>query len=149
VRENSAAFELRFCQSQVFALARMCDRSVINLETSSSDDSDSDDDLSPGPSKRYKATAGAAVYKTKFNDQWTKIWEFICKVPGDAYKFRCTIRSRNISCSHMGKADVERHIGKEMHKRNVKSAHSQRKLQFVPASDPIIDKVLILKYAYM
>jgi len=62
VCENRAAFELQLCRSQVFALARMCDI-VINLDTSS-DDSDSDDDLSPGPSKRYKATAGAAVYKT-------------------------------------------------------------------------------------
>ena len=49
--QNSMAFELRFCQSQVFALARMSDRSIINLDTSTSDDSDSDDGLSPGPSK--------------------------------------------------------------------------------------------------
>ena len=41
----------------------------------------------------------------------------------------------------VGRADVERHIGKDMHKVNVKSAHSQRKLQFVSASDPINDKV--------
>ena len=31
-----------------------------------------------------------------------------------------------------------------MHKANVKSAHSQRKLQFVPVSDPINDKVYII-----
>ena len=46
-----------------------------------------------------------------------------------------------LAVSHMGRADVERHIGKDMHKANVKSAHSQRTLQFVPVSDPIDDKV--------
>jgi len=132
-------------------VARMSENS-INLDTSSSeasDDealslhSDNDDELSPGPSKRRKATSGAAVYKTKFNSEWTKAWAFICEVPGNTYKFRCTICSRDISCSHMGKADVERHISKEMHKANAKSACSQRKLQFVPVSDPITDKVQI------
>ena len=123
----------------------------ISLDTSSSEASDDEalslhsdgecDGLSPGPSKRRKATAGAAVYKTRFKNEWTKTWPFICGVPGNIYKFRCTICSRDIGCSHMGKADVERHIGKEMHNANVKSAHSQRKLQFVPVSDPITDKV--------
>lgn len=123
--------------------------SCINLDTSSSEASDdealslhSDDDgLSPGSPKRRRKATGAAVYKTKFKNEWTKTWPFICGVPGNAYKFRCTICSRDISCTHMGRADVERHIGKDMHKANVKSAHSQRKLQFVPVSDPINDKV--------
>ena len=121
--------------------------SCINLDTSSSEDEalslhSDDDGLSPGSPKRRKAT-GAAVYKTKFKNEWMKTWPFICGVPGNTYKFRCTICSRDISCSHMGRADVERHIGKDMHKANVKSAHSQRKLQFVPVSDPINDKVRI------
>ena len=123
--------------------------SYINLDTSSAEASDdealsiySDDDgLSPGSPKRQWKATGAAVYKTKFKSEWTKTWPFICGVPGNAYKFRCIICSRDISCSHMGRADVERHIGKDMHKANVKSAHSQRTLQFVPVSDPINDKV--------
>ena len=122
--------------------------SYINLDTSSSEASDdeasshhSDDELSPSsPKRQRKATAGAAVYKTKFKNEWTKTCSFIFAVPRNAYKFRCTICSRDISCSHMGRADVERHIGKDMHKANVKS---QRKLQFLPVSDPISDKVSI------
>jgi len=106
----------------------------INLNSSNSDDetssiasNSSDDESCPGPSKRCKTT-GAAIYKTKFKCEWTKTWLFICEVPGNVYKFQCTICSRMVSYGHMGRADVELHISKKMHKVNVKSAHSQTKL---------------------
>ena len=51
--------------------------------------------------------------------------------------------SRDVSCSHMGRADVGRHAGKVMHKANPKALHCQQKLNFAPTSSPINDKVYI------
>ena len=118
----------------------------IDLSVGSSEhDSESSDDssskaLGPGPSKKAR---GVAVYKTKFNKDWTKEWSFICEVPNNVYEFHCTMCSRNISCAHKGKRDVERHISKTMHKANVKALHSQQKLTFLPMSNPVNEKVKI------
>ena len=46
-------------------------------------------------------------------------------------------------CGHMGKTDVERHIGKQMHKSNAKSMKSQSTLNFQPLSSTIFEKVVI------
>ena len=55
--------------------------------------------------------------------------------------------SRDVSCAHMEKGDVERHIGLAMHKANVKSLHSQQKLSFLPVSNSLNEKVKL--YACM
>ena len=102
-------------------------------------DEEEEDETRPGPSKRAKA--GAGTYQTKFKDEWTKTWPFIQEVKKDAYKFLCTICNRQVSCGHMGKTDVERHIGKEMHKSNAKSMKSQSTLHFQPVSSTISEKV--------
>ena len=119
-------------------------------------DTDHDDagELNPGPSKKAKKQLGAGSYKTKFNKEWTKEYPFIQASTNSIYKFYCTMCSRDVSCGHMGRADVERHIGKTMHKMNVKALHRQRTLNFAPASSPINDKVrsmtcnLVVFYSY-
>ena len=97
------------------------------------------DEASPGPSKRAKT--GAGTYLTRFNKDWTKTWPFIQEVKNNAYKFLCTVCSRQVSCGHMGKCDVERHICKEMHKANAKSMKSQSTLTFQPVSSSVSEKV--------
>ena len=55
----------------------------VNLCTDSeheSNDDSSREALSPGPSKKAR---GAAVYKIKFNKDWTKEWLFIREVPNN------------------------------------------------------------------
>ena len=106
-------------------------------------DSNSKHDDQPRPSKITKRK-GAATYKTKFNKTWSKTWPFICEVREDAHSFHCTICRRNVSCSHMGKRDVERHIGLAIHQANVKSAKSQPMLSFQPASSTLLEKVMKL-----
>ena len=83
------------------------------------------------------------MYKTKFSKEWIKDFPFIRASTNSIYKFHCTMCSRDVSCGHMGRADVERHAGKVMHKANVKALHCQQKLNLAPTSTPINDKVYI------
>ena len=111
------------------------------------DGNSSDDDDEPGPSvKKPKTTKlkGAAVYKTKFSKDWTRKWPFVREVRGKPYLFECTICNRQLGCEHQGQHDVERHISKEMHKRNAKAAQTQTNLAFLPVSNPLTDKVSVL-----
>jgi hypothetical protein len=97
------------------------------------------DETAPAPSKRAKT--GAGNYLTKFNVNWTKTWPFIQAVKTDSYKFLCTVCNRQVSCGHMGKCDVERHISKEMHKSIAKSMQTQATLSFKPVSSSVSEKV--------
>ena len=92
----------------------MSDLNLHDLAACASEDelTDSDPDCSqndatePRSTKRPKVvTQGAAVYKTKFNKEWSKVHPFIKEVKGNTHKFLCTICSREVSCGHMGKAD--------------------------------------------
>lgn len=78
---------------------------------------ETDSGIIPGPSKKLKLSGlkGAAVYRTKFKKAWTEMYPFVHEVRGDKYSFLCTICKRQISCGHMGRHDVERHINKAMH----------------------------------
>ena len=98
----------------------------------------------PGSSKKLKLSGlkGAAVYRTKFKKAWTKTYPFIHEVRGDKYSFQCTICKRQVSCGHMGRHDVERHINKAMHQSNVKAAKSQATLRFQPVLCSLNEKVL-------
>ncbi len=99
----------------------------------------SEEENIPGPSK--KAKSGAGSYLTKFNGDWTKTWPFIQAVKNDAFKFLCTVCCRQVSCGHMGKCDVERHIRNVLHKSNVKSMTLQSTLAFQPVSSSVSEKV--------
>ena len=60
--------------------------------------------------------------------------------------FQCTLCLRRISCEHMGKADVERHISTPMHVSNAKATKSQSTLTFHSVSTPIDEKVNLYIY---
>ncbi len=111
-------------------------------------ESETDDDHAgpASPPKRPKTSKmkGAAVYRTKFNKAWTKTYPFVHEVQGDMYSFHCAICKRHVSCSHMGRHDVERHIGKALHQANVKAARSQSTLPFQPLSSSLSEKVYFI-----
>ena len=86
-------------------------------------------DLS-GHSSSKRMKLGAAVYRTKFNHAWKGIYPFISKVKGDPYKFFCQTCSRNVSCKHQGRRDVERHISRALHESNSKSLKLQSLISF-------------------
>ena len=66
-----------------------------------SDSNDEPDDDERLHEKRTKFT-GAAIYKTKFNKNWTKKYPFLSAVETDPSSYRCNICSRILSCSHQG-----------------------------------------------
>ena len=102
-------------------------------------------DDEPGPSKKAKTSKfkGAAIYKSKFQKSWTEKWPYIVDVTGNPHQFKCTICNRQLSCAHMGISDVQRHIEKDIHVKNAKSARSQSSLNFVSVSSvtPLSDQV--------
>lgn len=100
---------------------------------------DSEDESQPTQSKKAKFS-GAYKYKTKFKKEWSKTWKFIGPVPGDPYSFRCTVCSKNLSCSHQGIADVKIHISGKNHQKFVKGTQSQTQLSQFTVQDPLADK---------
>ena len=119
------------------------DADSSSCDTDQDCNSNHDDPDQPRPSKITKRK-GAATYKTKFK-AWLKMWPFGREVCDDAHSFHCTICRQDVSCSHMGKRDVERHIGLAIHQANVKSAKSQPMLSFQPVSSTLLEKV---RYIY-
>jgi hypothetical protein len=119
-------------------------------EDYSTSGTESDNDAGVGeeePASKKRVTTkskGAATYKTIFNKEWSKEWPFIKDVKGNPHQFLCTICNRQINCSHMGQCDVERHIEKDMHTKNVKATRHQSTLNFLPKSDSIMTKVCII-----
>ena len=118
----------------------------VGTRNDHNDDSGTDTDSSEdrcGPSKKAKVTKwkGAAVYKSKFQKNWTQKWPCIVAVTGKPYEFKCTICSRQLSCAHMGVADVERHLEKDIHLKNAKAAKSQPSLNFVSSTTALSDQV--------
>ena len=115
----------------------------------------SDDEESNGPPLAKKKNssdvynkrkyAGAAIFKTKFNPDWTKKWPCIVAVSGSDHDFKCAVCCKVCSCGHQGEADVSRHLEGAKHKERVKSASSSRRLfecGFRTQHDPIQEQVL-------
>ena len=76
-----------------------------------------------GPTKRIP---GAAGYNCVYKKAWKKEWSFITAA-NDPHSFHCAVCSRDVSCKHQGRADVERHINKNIHQNNVKRIEGQNK----------------------
>ena len=87
-----------------------------------------------------KKTKGAGKYDCTFKKDWTKEWSFITAA-NDPHSFHCVICTRDVSCKHQGRADVERHINKDIHQNNTKRLEGQKKLPFRFKQDPLAEKV--------
>lgn len=57
-------------------------------------------------------------YKCRYKTEWMEQWPFILPVPHDPHRFFCSVCCREVSCSHQGKRDVERHVSLMMHANN-------------------------------
>ena len=86
-------------------------------------------------------TVGAAKYRTKFHQEWTKLYPFVQEVYDNPYKFQCTVCMRQVACDHQGKRDIERHMEKAMHQANLKQMKSQKNPGFHLESSPISEQV--------
>lgn len=68
-------------------------------------------------------------------------WPFIVEIRDYPFVFQCTLCLRQISCRHMGKADVGRLISTPMDVSNVKATKSQSTLTFQPILTSTDEKV--------
>ena len=90
---------------------------------SDSEQSTSESNLS-GHRSSERLKLGAAVYRTKFN--YTLLSVKSREIP---ISF-CQTCSRNVSCEHQGRRDVEMYISKALHQSNAKSLKSQSLISF-------------------
>jgi len=87
---------------------------------------DDEEDASRNSSKK-RARTGAAKYSTKFSSAWSTEWPFI--KPGTTqHHFWCDICRRELECGHQGRADVQRHIISDGHKKPQKSLESSQRI---------------------
>ena len=75
-----------------------------------------------------RAKAGSATYKSIFDAEWSKTWPFISKGQHPSY-FWCSTCRVEISCSHQGRRDVERHVSSASHKVKTKDINSSQSMQ--------------------
>ena len=120
---------------------------------------DSESDLQPSSSKRYKPStdsssissqkvgisrklSGAARYKTRFQHSWQEKWPFGTYTPvrGDPHSFRCNVCNKLVSCGHQGETDVSRHYESTQHKKAVAALSNTRRLNFKASSSVQLQK---------
>ena len=87
-----------------------------------------------------KKKIGVGKYDCAFKEDWTKEWSFVTAA-NDPHSFHCVICARDVSCKHQGRADVVRHIKKDIHQNNTKRLEGQNKLPFRSKQDPLAEKV--------
>ena len=87
-----------------------------------------------------KKKIGVGKYDCTFKKDWTKEWSFVTAA-NDPHSFHCVICARDVSCKHQGRADVVRHIKKDIHQNNTKRLEGQNKLPFRSKQDPLAEKV--------
>ena len=77
---------------------------------------------------------GAALYKSKYQNEWHKKWPCITPLKDKRNYFYCTVCGKAVSCGHQGEKDVRRHMESELHKKNVESVKHTTPLKFIPSN---------------
>lgn len=102
-------------------------------------------DIEDAPSPKRSKVAGAAIYGTKFNSEWTAHFPFISNGHQDpVYSFYCGVCQKDVSCHHQGIADVRRHVKSSSHSCNASIVRTNRSLTsmgFVPVGSAIDTQV--------
>nr|XP_006013536.2 PREDICTED: uncharacterized protein LOC102350526 [Latimeria chalumnae] len=105
-------------------------------------DSGSETMMMQPKTKRSRKNEGAFLYKTKYQKNWEKDYDFISPSHLSQNHAWCTVCRRDISISHQGAKDIERHSTTEMHKKAVHCLKGQMKISFFQPKDDIADKVI-------
>ena len=101
---------------------------------------ETENDASTSMSKKF---GGAAIYKTKFQDSWTKKWPFVQPVKDNLYQFHCTTCFRNLSCGIKVKLILLDTVYLN-NKSNDKTLQANSKLNFQPVNQQHTDQVSII-----
>ena len=84
-------------------------------------------DYSTPPKKAKRSLSGAAIYKSRFKKDWTKLHP-VSEVQNSPGEFRCNVFSCVLSCSHQGEADVKRHVEGPIRQKKLKYLKSVKTL---------------------
>ena len=88
----------------------------------------------PPAGKAKKNSDVTKVYKSKFKKEWMKEFPF-SQANGNEYAFYCIPFKKNVSCSHQGFSDVQRHMKSTTHVNMSKAITDNRKVSdiFAPS----------------
>ena len=105
------------------------------------DISQESDDSQPGPSKKKakltRKYQGSALYSTKYQQAWEKEFAFVCPSKSSNYNFHCKACNKDVSVSHQGILDIQRHAESKMHRLRITSLRAQPTLGLWSVSDPV------------
>ena len=100
----------------------------------------SDSVPSPKRQKFAHAYVGAARYRSKFKNEWSRMYP-VKGAKNDQYSFYCIPCMKNIKCDHQGITDVKNHCSTATHKRYEKQAKSQPSVSHLLKSQEPKDSV--------
>ena len=100
---------------------------------------ESDEDHSqPGPSRKNRSLLERIkVLRCILLPTWEKHFPFVSPSTNLNYHFHCKACNKDVSVSHQGVLDIQRHAESKMHRLRVTSLRAQRTLGFRPVSDPV------------
>jgi hypothetical protein len=101
--------------------------SVSHFSSNEADDESDEGNLAAPLAKRRKKLRGAATYKTLYSSKWEKDFS-VCTANDNRYAFYCIPCKKNVSCAHMGRADVKQHCETATHKKMEETIKSSRSL---------------------
>ena len=90
--------------------------------------------------KKQKLTRkyqGSALYVTKYQSSWEKVYTFVSPSSSSKCHFHCKVCNKDVSVSHQGALDIQRHAEGKTHKQRMAALRTQPQLSFKPSSDPV------------
>lgn len=83
-------------------------------------------------------------YNSKFNKAWIKDFEWLRAVPGDVNSAFCSLCKCQLSVSHGGKNDIQKHLKTTKHIQAEGAIRKSKKItQMFPTGQTELDKVRI------
>ena len=112
---------------------------ATNSECFRESDEETADEQVPS-AKKQKLTRkyqGPALYDTKYQSSWEKEYDFVSPSTSSKFHFHCKVCNKDVSVSHQGALDIQRHADGKMHKLRMAALRTQPKLDFKSTSDPV------------
>ena len=112
-----------------FRLRTCSEGMACSCSAADGDISQESDDSQPGPSKKKakltRKYQGSALYSTKYQQAWEKEFAFVCPSKSSNYHFHCKACNKDVSVSHQGILDIQRHAESKMHRLRITSLRAQ------------------------
>lgn len=80
---------------------------------------------------------GSALCAIAYQLSWEKEYDFVIPSTSSKCQFCCKVCDKDVSVSHQGALDIQRHANGKMHEQRTAALRTQPKLGFKSSSDPV------------